>query len=113
MAWIRRLRQKGSRGLDARLGGVCIFGSRIDFRRRGLPLAEILMDEGDRHAAFSHARSDALDRTVANVADRENARHTGLQQIGVALERPRAVLLLHEVGHVAPGANVTALVANY
>src|SRR2546430_7568259 len=110
---MRRLRQKGSRSLGARLGGACILGSRIDLRCRGLPLAEILMDECDRYAAFTDARSDALDRAVANVADRENARHAGLQQIRIALERPRAVLLRHKVGHVASGANVTALVANY
>src|SRR5437588_5933563 len=112
-AWIRRPRQKGSCSLYACLGGARILGSRIDLRCRGLPLAEILMDECDRHAAFTDARSDALDRAVANVADRENARHAGLQQIRIALERPRAVLLRHKVGHVASGANVTALVANY
>src|SRR6202171_6803652 len=67
---------------------ACILVPRFSLRRGGLPLAEILMDECNRHAAFADARSHPLDRAMANVADRKNTRHAGFQQIGVALERP-------------------------
>src|ERR1700682_1914821 len=80
--------RSGRAGGRVRFNMTCILLPRFSLRRGGLPLAEILMDECNRHAAFADARSHPLDRAMANVADRKNTRHAGFQQIGVALERP-------------------------
>ena len=74
---------------DAVIGSEVVAGmARINVRGVPLQLAEILVDKGNRHAAYTDARGDALDRAVANIADRENTGHAGFQQIGVTLERP-------------------------
>ena len=52
---------------------------------------DILMDEGDRHAALADARGDAFHRAVANVARRKDSGNAGFEQIWVA--RPGAVRL--------------------
>ena len=54
-----------------------------------LLLAQVLVDEGDRHAALADRRGDALDRAEADVAAREDAGDARLEQVGVALELQR------------------------
>src|SRR5437867_12827790 len=68
----------------------------------------VLVHEGNGHAALAHARGDALDRSVADVACSENAGHARLEQIRIALDRPVAAALRVEIGNVAPGADVAA-----
>ena len=52
--------------------------ARLSFER------QILVDEGDGHAAFANAAYDALDRAVADVAGAENAREVSFECEGVA-----------------------------
>src|SRR5438128_10299091 len=49
---------------------------------------ESLMDEGDRHRAFTPRRRDACDVASAHVADGEDSREAGFQQTRLARERP-------------------------
>ena len=58
--------------------------------RRSSRLAQVLVHEGDRHAALADRRGNALDRAEAHVAAREDARHARLEQVRVALELPPA-----------------------
>src|SRR5271165_1741367 len=51
-------------------------------------VTQVLMHELDCDGAFADTGSDPLHRTVANVADREDARNIRLQQTGIALQRP-------------------------
>ena len=51
---------------------------------RLLGVAQVLVDEGDRHAALADRGGDALDRAEAHVAAGEDARDAGLEQVGVA-----------------------------
>src|SRR3954452_13929761 len=51
---------------------------------------EVLVHEGDGHAALADRGGDALDRSVADVAAGEDAGHARLEQVGVALGRPAA-----------------------
>ena len=53
-------------------------------------LAQVLVDEGDRHAALADGGGDALDRAEADVAAGEDAGHARLEQVRVAVERPAA-----------------------
>ena len=46
------------------------------------------MNELDGDGAFAHARGHSLHRTISNVAHREDARDVGLEQTGIALQRP-------------------------
>ena len=46
------------------------------------------MHELDRHGAFANARSDALHRTIANIAHREYPWNIRLQQTRIPLQRP-------------------------
>ena len=43
---------------------------------------QILVDEGDGHAAFANAAGDPLYGAVANVARAENARQIGFEREG-------------------------------
>ena len=52
---------------------------------------QVLVHEGDGHAAFAHRRH-ALDRAQPHVATGEDARQAGLGQEGVAGVRPAAGL---------------------
>ena len=72
-------------------------------------ICQMLVDEGDRDAAFAHTGRDALDAAVAHIAGREDSGHARLQQVRVALERPR---LRHQVDDVAARADESALVAD-
>src|SRR5919109_2845923 len=51
-------------------------------------LLEVLMDEGDRHAAFADSGSDAFHRGRAHVAAGEDAGDARLEKVRVALELP-------------------------
>ena len=51
---------------------------------------QILVDEGDRHAAFADGGRDPLDRAEAHVAAGKYAGHTGLDEVGVAAFVPQA-----------------------
>ena len=68
-------------------------------------LLEVLVHEGDRHAALADGRRDPLDRPAANVAAREDARHARLQEIRIAVEPPTV-----RGGRIQPGDDVTAAV---
>ena len=57
-------------------------------RRRVRQRLEILVDEGDHHAAFADARGDALDRVAAHVAGGEDAGDARFERERAALERP-------------------------
>jgi hypothetical protein len=64
---------------------------------------EVLVDEGDGHAAFAYAAGDAFDGAVADVAGAEDAWEVGFEGEGFAVERPG--------GEVAAGADVALGVA--
>ena len=49
---------------------------------------QVLMHEGDRHAALADGGGDALDGAEPDVAAREDARDAGLEQVRVAVELP-------------------------
>src|SRR6202521_3369239 len=49
---------------------------------------QVLMDEGDRHAAFTHAGGDALDGSRPDIAHGEDPGDGSLDQISVATPRP-------------------------
>ena len=53
-----------------------------------LGVLEVLVHEGDRHAALADRGGDALDRAEAHVAAREDARDARLEQVRVAVELP-------------------------
>ena len=46
------------------------------------------MHQADGDGALAHRGSYASDRALPNVASGKDARHTGLQQVGVSLELP-------------------------
>ena len=50
---------------------------------------QILVDEGNGHAAFAHTRGHAFDRAMAHIAGGEDAGHAGFQQVRIALQRPQ------------------------
>lgn len=50
-------------------------------------LRQCLMQERYRHAALADGRRHALDRTAANVSDREDARHARFEEKRVAGKR--------------------------
>ena len=54
---------------------------------------EVLVCEGDRHAAFTDGRCHAFDRIVAHVADREETRHALFEEERIQRERPRRKIL--------------------
>ena len=66
---------------------------------------EVLVNEGDGHAALAHGRGDAFDRTEPDVAAGENARDAGLEEVGVAVEVPPA-----RRSHLRPGEDVAVVV---
>jgi hypothetical protein len=49
---------------------------------------EVLVYEGDCHAALAHGGRDALDRAEPYVATGEDSRNARLQQVRVAVESP-------------------------
>src|SRR5580704_8186806 len=53
-----------------------------------LYLGQILMHELDDDGTFTDARGDAFYRTVADIADDENAWDVGFEQAGIAIEGP-------------------------
>src|SRR5438309_10725942 len=53
-------------------------------------VAQILVNERDRHAAFADRRRDTLDRAETHVAAGEDARNAGFEKIGIAIARPAA-----------------------
>src|SRR5262249_54928591 len=53
-----------------------------------LDLAQVLMNELDRHRTFSHARSNALDRSMAHVAHGKDSGYVGFQQERVPFQVP-------------------------
>src|SRR6185437_14800970 len=53
-----------------------------------LRLAQVLVHEGDRHAALADGRRHALDGPEADVAAGEDAGDARLEQVRVALELP-------------------------
>src|SRR5262249_59620037 len=55
---------------------------------RAASLGERLVDELHADRALAHRGGDALHVSRADVADREDARHARLEQVGRALERP-------------------------
>src|SRR5450432_3769949 len=79
--------------------------SRYEKRRR----ATFVLHERDRGTALADARGDALDAAMAHVAGREDAGHARLQQVGVAVERPRRGC---EIRDIAPSAHEAASVAD-
>lgn len=46
------------------------------------------MEELHDYGSFADGRSDAFYATRPHIADGENARHTGFEQIGLPAERP-------------------------
>src|SRR5262245_31771477 len=56
-----------------------------------LRLPEILVDEGDRHAALADGGRDTLHGAGADVAACEDPRHARLEQVRIALELPPPV----------------------
>ena len=86
-------------------------GSSSWSRRRGaagragrLGVLEVLMDEGDRHAALADGGGHALHGAEAHVAAREDARDARLQEVRVAVERP-----LDRRAHVGAGEHEAAV----
>src|SRR5438094_8512336 len=70
-----------------------------------LQLGQVLVHDRDRHAPLSYGGRHTLDGGVADVADREDARHAGLQEIRIALQRPACRRTLErQVHHIAAGA---------
>src|SRR6185437_1580692 len=65
----------------------------------GLP--EVLMHEGDRHAALADCGGNPLHRTVTHVTTGEDAGHARLQQVRVAVELPPV-----GCAYVGPGQHV-------
>jgi hypothetical protein len=57
-------------------------------------LSEVLVHEGDRHAALADCRGDALDGAESDVAAGEDARDAGLEEVRVAVELPGVFALL-------------------
>jgi hypothetical protein len=54
------------------------------------------MYEGDGHTALTDGGGDSLDRPESHVAARKDARDARLQEVRVAVERPRARLRMSE-----------------
>jgi hypothetical protein len=68
------------------------------------------MHELHDDSSFADARSHALDRAVAHIANHENTRHVDFEQTGISIEGPRRrPLSVSE--QVRPGENESALVA--
>jgi hypothetical protein len=79
----------------------CGLGSgRIALRR------QVLVDEGNRHAALADGRGDAFDRAQADIAAGEDARRAGFKEIGIAAERPAPGFF-----QIVAGEDVSARVA--
>ena len=68
-------------------------------------IPEVLMHEGDRHAALADGGGDALDRAEPHVAAGEDAGHARLEQVRVAVERPAPA-----GAHVRAGEHVAVVV---
>jgi hypothetical protein len=62
--------------------------------------SQVLVDEGDGHAAFAHSTRYSFDRVMAHVTRCEHTRQAGLQGKWMAIEFPG--------GEVAPGADIAA-----
>ena len=73
-------------------------------RRSGA--CQILMDKGDRNAAFADGGATRLTRLEPNVATGEHARYAGFDQIGVA-----AFLPASRFDHIAAREDIAAWVA--
>jgi hypothetical protein len=77
-------------------------GDRL-LRRAARSVREILVDESDRHAAFSDCGRDPLDWTQPDIAARENAGDARLKEVGVARVCPPSRLHYVVAGqHIAP-----------
>ena len=77
-----------ARPSPARTGAGATSTSSRSGSRRGSRFAQVLVHEGDGHAALADRCGDTLDRAEAHVAAREDARHARLEQVRVALELP-------------------------
>src|SRR5262249_11655643 len=69
----------------------------------GVP--EVLVHEGDRHAALADGGGDAFDRAEPDIAAREDARDARLEQVRVAVELPAS-----RVAYVGAREHVAAAV---
>src|SRR6516162_8759042 len=68
------------------------------------------MDELYRNRAFADAGSDALDRTVADISDNEDTRHTSFKERRIAVEGP-ALRALAFVDQILTGEDEATIVA--
>src|SRR5204863_2509278 len=68
-------------------------------------LAEVLVHEGDGHAPLADRGCNALDGTEPDITAGEDAGHACLEEVRVALERPRSARL-----GVGAGKDVALLV---
>src|SRR5579862_9914596 len=64
-------------------------------------LPQVLMDEGNRHAAFANRGGDPFHRAEPDIAAREDAGRARLQQVRVTLELP-----VSGAAQIAAGAHV-------
>src|SRR5437899_8998057 len=71
--------RKISIGLASAMGSHACFG-----------LPEVLVHEGDRHAALAYRRRDPLHGAESDVAASENARDARLEAVRVPVELPRS-----------------------
>jgi len=89
---VRQWTAPSSSGLRRRTRSSCL---RTEQRR-----LQILVNEGDGHAALADRGRHALHRAVAHVPAGEDPRHAGLEEVGIPGARP-----VSSLGEVGTGEN--------
>src|SRR5690606_39056878 len=74
--------------------------------RMALQPAEILVDEVDRHGAFTGCRGDALHRAMADVSGDKDSRNAGLEPERLAPYRP-ALWDMPRLAEIWPGQQIS------
>src|SRR5215468_10851707 len=71
-------------------------------------LLQKLVNESNRHAALTHGRGDALNRTQPDITARKDPWNARLQKQGIALARPTPGL-----DHIVSGQHISARITRY
>src|SRR5579872_3441641 len=69
------------------------------------------MNELNGHRSFTYTRRNALDRSMAHVADRENAGYVRFEKKRIPLKRPFLGTLIVPLNQIRPSENEPAIIA--